>query len=309
MGGLPPIPHLGWRLCSWAEPGAACWLLPSRTEPQGLFCRPLSPPCTQQEGRALCPRGCWREALLQPVAQQPLRDMPCPLCSCRRAGAGLKISSIRACHTCRTLRPTCAWRPSGSSVSPGPCAPSWGSLAPVPLLPQQRGAALGLPQPRPARPGPCLPLPALPTQGGLVAAWLSPTPLSFCWLLGSALLRARRGALGALLLAAGWAAGANGALCPGLITRRLRDQTTESQAHILSGEWGAWSVGNADRPSLQARALIWALLLLLTALQPLENDWDISVSSLAARTASVLRSPQVQHRPRGLEQALRSCWP
>ncbi|XP_064496292.1 uncharacterized protein LOC135405516 isoform X1 [Pseudopipra pipra] len=65
----------------------------------------------------------------------------------------------------------------------------------------------------------------------------------------------------------------------GLITRRLREQTTESQADILS------------------------------ALQPLENDWDISVSSLAARTTSILRSPCVQQRPRGLLRALRCCWP
>ncbi|XP_051630752.1 uncharacterized protein LOC127464454 [Manacus candei] len=65
----------------------------------------------------------------------------------------------------------------------------------------------------------------------------------------------------------------------GLITRRLREQTTESQADILS------------------------------ALQPLERDWDISVSSLAARTASILRSPFVQQRPRGLLRALRCCWP
>ncbi|XP_064496042.1 uncharacterized protein LOC135405303 [Pseudopipra pipra] len=65
----------------------------------------------------------------------------------------------------------------------------------------------------------------------------------------------------------------------GLITRRLREQTTESQADILS------------------------------ALQPLENDWDISVSSLAARTTSLLRSPCVQQRPRGLLRALRCCWP
>ncbi|XP_039245950.1 uncharacterized protein LOC114000278 [Pipra filicauda] len=65
----------------------------------------------------------------------------------------------------------------------------------------------------------------------------------------------------------------------GLITRRLREQTTDSQADILS------------------------------ALQPLENDWDISVSSLAARTTSVLRSPCVQQRPRGLLRALRCCWP
>ncbi|XP_027571512.2 uncharacterized protein LOC113985127 isoform X1 [Pipra filicauda] len=65
----------------------------------------------------------------------------------------------------------------------------------------------------------------------------------------------------------------------GLITRRLREQTTESQADILS------------------------------ALQPLEKDWDISVSSLAARTTSVLRSPWVQQRPRGFLRALRCCWP
>ncbi|XP_039239997.1 maestro heat-like repeat family member 5 [Pipra filicauda] len=65
----------------------------------------------------------------------------------------------------------------------------------------------------------------------------------------------------------------------GLITRRLREQTTESQADILS------------------------------ALQPLEKDWDISVSSLAARTTSILRSPCVQQRPRGLLRALRCCWP
>ncbi|XP_027578200.2 uncharacterized protein LOC113988618 [Pipra filicauda] len=65
----------------------------------------------------------------------------------------------------------------------------------------------------------------------------------------------------------------------GLITRRLREQTTDSQADILS------------------------------ALQPLENDWDISVSSLAARTTSILRSPCVQQRPRGLLRALRCCWP
>ncbi|XP_017943808.3 maestro heat-like repeat family member 5 [Manacus vitellinus] len=65
----------------------------------------------------------------------------------------------------------------------------------------------------------------------------------------------------------------------GLITRRLREQTTESQADILS------------------------------ALQPLEKDWDISVSSLAARTTSILRSPFVQQRPRGLLRALRCCWP
>ncbi|XP_029817948.1 maestro heat-like repeat family member 5 [Manacus vitellinus] len=65
----------------------------------------------------------------------------------------------------------------------------------------------------------------------------------------------------------------------GLITRRLREQTTDSQADILS------------------------------ALQPLERDWDISVSSLAARTASILRSPFVQQRPRGLLRALRCCWP
>ncbi|XP_064531784.1 uncharacterized protein LOC135424473 [Pseudopipra pipra] len=65
----------------------------------------------------------------------------------------------------------------------------------------------------------------------------------------------------------------------GLITRRLREQTTESQADILS------------------------------ALQPLEKDWDISVSSLAARTTSILRSPWVQQRPRGFLRALRCCWP
>ncbi|XP_027487469.1 maestro heat-like repeat family member 5 [Corapipo altera] len=65
----------------------------------------------------------------------------------------------------------------------------------------------------------------------------------------------------------------------GLITRRLREQTTDSQADILS------------------------------ALQPLENDWDISVSSLAVQTTSILRSPCVQQRPRGLLQALRCCWP
>ncbi|XP_064531654.1 uncharacterized protein LOC135424391 isoform X2 [Pseudopipra pipra] len=65
----------------------------------------------------------------------------------------------------------------------------------------------------------------------------------------------------------------------GLITRRLREQTTDSQADILS------------------------------ALQPLEKDWDISVSSLAARTTSILRSPCVQQRPRGLLRALRCCWP
>ncbi|XP_032533092.1 uncharacterized protein LOC116781540 [Chiroxiphia lanceolata] len=65
----------------------------------------------------------------------------------------------------------------------------------------------------------------------------------------------------------------------GLITRRLREQTTDSQADILS------------------------------ALQPLEKDWDISVSSLAVRTTSILRSPCVQQRPRGLLRALRCCWP
>ncbi|XP_027487232.1 uncharacterized protein LOC113940306 isoform X1 [Corapipo altera] len=65
----------------------------------------------------------------------------------------------------------------------------------------------------------------------------------------------------------------------GLITRRLREQTTDSQADILS------------------------------ALQPLEKDWDISVSSLAVQTTSILRSPCVQQRPRGLLGALRCCWP
>ncbi|XP_027741906.1 uncharacterized protein LOC114058595 [Empidonax traillii] len=65
----------------------------------------------------------------------------------------------------------------------------------------------------------------------------------------------------------------------GLITRRLRDQTTESQADILS------------------------------ALQPLEEDWDISVSSLAAQTRLILNSPCLQQRPRSLLEVLRCCLP
>ncbi|XP_027758949.1 maestro heat-like repeat-containing protein family member 2A [Empidonax traillii] len=65
----------------------------------------------------------------------------------------------------------------------------------------------------------------------------------------------------------------------GLLTRHLRDEAMESQAEILS------------------------------ALQPLETDWDISVSSLAAQTTVFLRSPCVYQRPRGLLQALRCCLP
>jgi len=57
---------------------------------------------------------------------------PCALCSWHRTGAGLKNTWIRACRTCRMLRPACEMRSSGSLVShlpqslsgqPGPRAP------------------------------------------------------------------------------------------------------------------------------------------------------------------------------------------
>ncbi|XP_032932843.1 uncharacterized protein LOC117005373 [Catharus ustulatus] len=63
----------------------------------------------------------------------------------------------------------------------------------------------------------------------------------------------------------------------GSATRLLRDQDLETQAHILS------------------------------ALQPLETDRDISISSLAAQTGSILRAPRVQRRSSVILQML-CCW-
>lgn len=54
-----------------------------RTEPQRLLSRPLSLPCTQQEG-GLSSEGCWQEGLLQPaggLCDKP-GDIPAAPCSC-----------------------------------------------------------------------------------------------------------------------------------------------------------------------------------------------------------------------------------
>ncbi|XP_056361640.1 uncharacterized protein LOC130260361 isoform X2 [Oenanthe melanoleuca] len=64
----------------------------------------------------------------------------------------------------------------------------------------------------------------------------------------------------------------------GSATRHMRDQDLETQAHILS------------------------------ALQPLETDRDISVSSLAAHTGSILRAPRVQRRRSWVILQTLCCW-
>ncbi|KAL2297619.1 hypothetical protein Nmel_016168 [Mimus melanotis] len=63
----------------------------------------------------------------------------------------------------------------------------------------------------------------------------------------------------------------------GSATRHMGDQDLETQAHILS------------------------------ALQPLETDRDISISTLAAHTGSILRAPRVQRRSWVILQML-CCW-
>ncbi|CAN8194265.1 unnamed protein product [Coccothraustes coccothraustes] len=63
----------------------------------------------------------------------------------------------------------------------------------------------------------------------------------------------------------------------GCATRHMRDQDMETQAHILS------------------------------ALQPLERDRDISISSLAAHTGLILRAPRVQRRSWVILHML-CCW-
>ncbi|XP_064584959.1 protein MROH8 [Zonotrichia leucophrys gambelii] len=63
----------------------------------------------------------------------------------------------------------------------------------------------------------------------------------------------------------------------GCATRHMRDQDIETQAHIL------------------------------TALQPLERDKDISISSLAAHTGLLLRAPRVQRRSSVILHTL-CCW-
>ncbi|XP_059342080.1 uncharacterized protein LOC132082043 [Ammospiza nelsoni] len=63
----------------------------------------------------------------------------------------------------------------------------------------------------------------------------------------------------------------------GCATRHMRDQDMETQAHIL------------------------------TALQPLERDRDISISSLAAHTGLLLRAPRVQRRSWVILHTL-CCW-
>ncbi|XP_005055972.1 PREDICTED: uncharacterized protein LOC101811860 [Ficedula albicollis] len=64
----------------------------------------------------------------------------------------------------------------------------------------------------------------------------------------------------------------------GTATRHMREQDLETQAHILS------------------------------ALQPLETDRDISVSSLAAHTGSILRAPRVQRRRSWVILQMLCCW-
>ncbi|KAL9833740.1 uncharacterized protein GJ701_013107 [Geothlypis trichas] len=63
----------------------------------------------------------------------------------------------------------------------------------------------------------------------------------------------------------------------GCATRHIRDQDMETQADILS------------------------------ALQPLERDRDISISSLAAHTGLILRAPRVQRRSWVILHTL-CCW-
>lgn len=76
--------------------------------------------------------------------------------------------------------------------------------------------------------------------------------------------------------AAGSAPGADGAPCPGMAPRYLRDQGEKNLAPILGGEWGA-GLG-AARGSPQAQGLFWALFLWVTALQPLELDLNPSLA-------------------------------
>lgn len=80
----------------------------------------------------------------------------------------------------------------------------------------------------------------------------------------------------------------------------MRDHDLETQAHILSGEWLCGEPGGA----LEGHGFILALLLLVTALQPLETDRDISVSSLAAHTGLLLRSPRERRRSWTILQVL-----
>ena len=89
-----------------------------------------------------------------------------------------------------------------------------------------------------------LPLPPLPTQVGLAAALLSPTPLGYWSSLGSALMRGRRAgsrAGRAGRCAAGSVLGSgksDEALCLGLAARPLRDQSPEKLCNVCDGEWG-----------------------------------------------------------------------
>lgn len=55
------------------------------------------------------------------------------------------------------------------------------------------------------------------------------------------------------------------------------------------------------------RGFILTLFLLVPALQPLETDRDISISSLAAHTGLILKTPRERRRSSIILQLL-CCW-
>ena len=87
-----------------------------------------------------------------------------------------------------------------------------------------------------------LPLPPLPTQGGLAAAFLTPTPLRYCSSPRSALMRgtrpgSRAGRAGCCAAGSMLGSGSSDdSLCLGLAVRPLRDQSEEKLAEVCHGE-------------------------------------------------------------------------
>lgn len=59
--------------------------------------------------------------------------------------------------------------------------------------------------------------------------------------------------------------------------------------------------------SLQTQECISVLFLLASALQPLQRDSDLCVSSLAVQTIYILRSPRAQ-RQKGFILRVLGCW-